>query len=268
METTIQTRQFGDLQVSVFHDEWADCPCNWDLAALYLFEYSDSRRLHRDCNWKEIADEKCTLQEALVRLVNHNVEWKRILRYIKQGKCGNIFLRYDRSRNLWQLKEEGVTQTYTLGEYTPYELENDSFSWEILGNLDQDKLIRILRDLGKDIYVCEFSTSGYCQGDYCEGVAFCTKKRYEKYVSKDTKDWKQKIQTIISGELKCLEKWMWSDVLGYTLEEKVHFTKTYDDGTTVDAYEWQEIETVCGIYEEADEIFSNVISTHTPRVTA
>lgn len=267
----IETKQIGDYKISVFYDCDAECPCtNWDIAACYLFCYSDSKKLHSDCNWKEVCNEDDTIQKALVWLIYENVKWKDLLNYFKQGKVDEYRMRYDKSEHLWELSyyPSWRTEGYDWKEFEPYFLKENNLTFEFCEDLDKDQLLQILQDLGKDIFVSEWSTRGYSQGDYCEGVAFCTKERYEKYVSKDTTEWKQKIQKLIDGEVKCIEKWMWGDVLGHTIEKKVNFTKTYDDGKVVEDHEWEEIETLFGFYGEVDELFEEVISDYNLRETA
>lgn len=266
----IKTKQIGDYKISVFYDLNAECPCtNWDMAACYLFCYSDSQKLHRDCNWSNEGD---TIQKALVWLIYENVKWKDLLNYFKQGEVDEYRMRYDKSEHLWFLEYYDTWRTggswYSWKEFEPCSLKEYNLTFEFCEDLDKDQLLQILQDIGKDIFVSEWSTRGYCQGDYCEGVAFCTKERYKKYVSNDTTDWKEKIQKLIDDEVKCIEKWMWGDVLGYTIEKKVHFTKHYDEGKCVDNYEWEFVDGCYGNYMEPDEIFDMVISEHNLRETA
>lgn len=68
--------------------------------------------------------------------------------------------------------------------------------------LERSVWIQILSGLGKDIFVKEWSTTGYSQGDYVKGIAFCTKERYTKMVSNNTSDWKTQIDKLIDDEVK------------------------------------------------------------------
>lgn len=105
-------------------------------------------------------------------------------------------------------------------------------------------MIQILSDLGKDIFVKEWSTTGYSQGDYVKGIAFCTKERYTKMVSNNTSDWKTQIDKLIDDEVKSIGMWMWGDVKGYVLEKKVKFVKKYKDESREDeeGEEWEEVD--------------------------
>lgn len=125
-------------------------------------------------------------------------------------------------------------------------------------------MIQVLSDLGKDIFVKEWSTTGYSQGDYVEGVAFCTKERYTKMVSTDTTDWKTKIDALIDGEVECIGMWMWGDVKGFVLEKKVEYTKKYHDIEREDEedFDWEEVDSCWGYYMETDKLIEEVISEH------
>lgn len=38
----------------------------------------------------------------------------------------------------------------------------------------------------------------------------------------------------MEGEVECIGKWMWGDVIGFVLEKKVRFTKVYEDSERAD----------------------------------
>ena len=83
-------------------------------------------------------------------------------------------------------------------------------------------------------------------------------------VSADTTDWKIKIDTLIDGEVECIGMWMWGDVKGYVLEEKVSYTKHYQDSNRKDEedFDWEEIHSCWGFFMETEELIEEVISEH------
>lgn len=228
----IKTKEIGDYRINIYYDTYARCPCtDWDMVACYLWDYSNKDKLSIDCNWKEVFGEygkdKYSLADALHQLINDHVKWEDLLKYLKKGKLEGYQMRYDRSENLWYLEwcvKNGVYDEILSVE--PSELYSYDLTDEFIENLDVEELVQILNDLGGDIYVKEWSSSGYCQGDYVSGVAYCTKERFKKMVSEDTTDWKKRADAFIDGEASTIEMWMWGDVKGFTLEHKV-FSKRY-----------------------------------------
>ena len=147
---------------------------------------------------------------------------------------------------------------------SPSDLYTYDYTDEFVESLECDELVQILNDLGKNIFVKEWSTRGYSQGDYVEGIAFCTKERYAKMVSTDTTDWKIKIDALIDGEVECIGMWRWGDVKGYVLEEKVLYTKHFQGPNREDEedFDWEEIDSCWGFFMETEELINEVISEH------
>lgn len=271
----IETKEIGNHRINIYYDTDAGCPCtDWDMAASFLWEYNRSARLSRACNWEEVfgkrGDEKHSLVDALRQLISDHVEWKELLNYIKKGKLDGHRMRYDRSENLWYFEWYHESQLFgpqscqEIFSVSPSNLCAFDYTDECIEDLEQDELVQILSDLGKDIFVKEWSTTGYSQGDYVEGVAFCTKDRYTKMVSADTTDWKTRIDTLIDGEVESLGMWMWGDVKGFVLEKKVPYTKQYHDNEREDEedFDWEEVDSCWGYYMEADELIEEVIAEH------
>ena len=263
--TLITTREIGNHRIKIYYDTFNDCPCtNWDMAACYLFEYSRPSVLHDDCNWKELfADYKHTMNEALIKLVNDYVPTKKIIQFFKNG-TKEYRLEYNSSSKMWEFKykhwnrdEWGILHEFD----SPY-LHNGGWNYEMLEVLEYDELVELINDFGKDIFIKEWSTTGYSQGDYVKGVAFCTKERYINRVNSNTSDWKKKIDSLIDGEVECIGMWMWGDVKGYELEKKVEFTKTYQDGSTEEDFEWKYVHSCWGYYMKTEELIDEVISVH------
>ena len=263
----ITTKEIGNYRIKIYYDSCADCPCtDWDLAACYLFEYNDRwyHSLHNDCNWKELfADDKHSLNEALMKLANDYVPTKSIIQFFKNG-TKEYTLKYNNSSKMWELlvKHWRTGEWEVVNEFDSPYLHNGGWNGEMLEVLENEELIELIRDYGNDIFIKEWSTTGYSQGDYVEGVAYCTKERYIKRFDKNTSDWKQKIDDFIDGEVKCIGMWMWGDVKGFRLEAKVKFTKTYQDGSTVEDFEWEEVDSCWGYYMETEELIDEVISMH------
>lgn len=102
--------------------------------------------------------------------------------------------------------------------------------------LEEDDFINLLENC-KDIAFYEWSSSGYSQGDYVRGYAYCDKERFKKMVDTNTKNWKNRAIELFESEVKDIGMWMWGDVKGFVLEKKRHYTKMYDDGDTSDSYD-------------------------------
>ena len=66
--------------------------------------------------------------------------------------------------------------------------------------LEKDDFINLLEDC-KDIAFYEWSSSGYSQGDYVEGVAYCDKERFKKMVDTNTKNWKNRAIELFESDL-------------------------------------------------------------------
>ena len=211
-----------------------------------------------------------SLVDALHQLISEHVEWKELLNYFKKGKLDGYRMRYDRSANMWYLEWYNNSRHTECKGYqeilsvSPSDLYTYDCTDEFVESLECDELVKILSDLGKDIFVKEWSTRGYSQGDYVEGVAFCTKERYAKMVSVDTTDWKIKIDALIDGEVKDIGMWMWGDVKGYVLEKKVPYTKHYQDSNREDEedFDWEEVHSCWGFFMGTEALIEEVVSEH------
>lgn len=143
--------------------------------------------------------------------------------------------------------------------------ENEDFElYKVRVDDESESLIESLEDLGKDIFVKEWSTTGYSQWDYVKGIAFCTKEKYTKMVSNNTSDWKTQIDKLIDDEVKFIGMWMWGDVKGYVLEKKVKFVKKYKDESREDeeGEEWEEVDSCWDYYMETDELIEEIMKKH------
>lgn len=265
----IETKEIGNHRIKIYYDTYVDCPCtDWDMAACYLFEYNDRyrSRLSNACNWRELfADDNHSLNEALIKLANDYVPTKNIIQFFK-NETKEYRLKYNNSSKMWELqgKHWRTGEWDVVNEFDSQYLHNGGWNHEMLEVLEDEELVELINDFGKDIFIKEWSTTGYSQGDYVKGVAFCTKERYINRVSKDTSDWKQKTDSFIDGEVECIGMWMWGDVKGYELEKKVRFKKVYEDEDMDDEedFEWEEVDSCWGYYMETEELINEVISIH------
>lgn len=149
-----------------------------------------------------------------------------------------------------------------IRDFTPNELKNEDVRDELTEELEEDDFINLLENC-KDIAFYEWSSSGYSQGDYVRGYAYCDKERFKKMVDTNTKNWKNRAIELFESEVKNIGMWMWGDVKSYVLEKKRPYTKLYEDGKSSDSYEWEQIESCCGEYfEDADDLIEEVIKEH------
>lgn len=268
----IETREIGNHRIKIYYDTCPMCPCtDWDMAACFLWEYDKLARLFDKCNWKEVfgkyGDNRHSLEDALRQLIRDHVEWKDLLEYFKKGKVDDYRMRYDRSDRVWYLEwyNRYRNKYEEILHENPSVLKNyEGYIDEFIESLEKEELMQIINDLGKDIFVKSWSTTGYSQGDYVEGIAFCTKERYAKMVSTDTSDWKTKIDALIDSEVEDIEMWMWGDVKGYVLEEKIPYIKHYQDSNRKDEedFDWEEVHSCWGFFMETEELIKEVISEY------
>lgn len=268
----IETKEIGNYRIKIYYDTNAMCPCqNWDMAACFLWEYDRIARLSDMCDWKEVfgkyGNNHHSLSDALRHLVCHYVKWEDLLNYFKKGRVDDYRMRYDRSERVWYLEWYNRYQNKyeeILHEEPSVLKAYEGYIDEFIENLEEEELIQIINDLGSNIFVKSWSTTGYSQGDYVEGVAFCTKERYTEMVKTDITDWKIQIDALIDDEVKCIGMWMWGDVKGFVLEKKVPFTKQYHDAEHEDEedFDWEEVDSCWGYYIESDELIQEVIAEH------
>lgn len=263
----------GQYRVSVYYDEYAESPCtNWGLGATYLFEYNDrySNQLHNGCSWREVYNPKWddnnhSLADAVFSIVRDYVSDKDIIKYLKEG-TDSYRLVYNRKDRIWELMYNPRTwgKEWSSINWWDCKLEDIDAS-ELLENLDYEDYVDLLTKYGKDIYVKDFTLTGYCQGDSVDVFAFCTKEMLEKRIGRNEKTyktWQEQADAIMEGEIDCINRWMWGDVYGYVLEERKNFTKTYEDGEVEEDFEWEEIDSCCGYFEEPDDIIEEILSDY------
>lgn len=67
----ITTKEVGDYRIKVYYCHDSECPItNWGLFGSFFFEYSDTHRLHDECNWKTFFyDNKHDLRDVIDAIV-------------------------------------------------------------------------------------------------------------------------------------------------------------------------------------------------------
>ena len=254
-------KEIGDYRITIYQDEDAECPCTEsDLVGVYFWDYSDwgyNRVLSRGCS-KEV-DAK-NAEDALKDLVCKYISQKKIIDYINSENVDSFRMRYDKSDHMWYLENLYNGEWYNHEEF--YELKRFDYRYELCDILEEDDFASLLQSC-KDIAFYEWSSRGYCQGDYVSGYAYCDKERFEKMVDTNTKNWRKRALDLFEGEVNDIGIWMWGDVKGFILEKKRYYTKMYDDVDTSDSYEWEQIDSCCGYYyEDADDLIEEVIKEH------
>lgn len=253
-------KEIGDYRITVFQDEDAECPCTeWDLVGVYFWDYSDygyNRGLSRGCS-REV-DAK-NAEDALKELVCKYVSQKKIIDYINSENVDSFRMRYDKSDHMWYLENLYDGKWYEHDRFSPYDVKNERCTDDLCDILEEDDFTYLLQDC-KDIAFYEWSSRGYCQGDYVSGYAYCDKERFKKMVDTNTNNWKNRAIELFESEVKNIGMWMWGDVKGFVLEKKRHYTKMYDDGETSDSYDWEEIDSCWGeYYEDSDELIKDAL---------
>lgn len=254
----VQISADGKHRISIYQDECPTCPCtDWDLAAKFIFE-SGRSGLSTCCNWADLfSSPNHDIDDAARELVRDHVATERIIKYVNDNLSDFIC----------SLEEDGSYSVQGLmwGEWVNHffidveDVKSDNTPDELLALLESEDCISLLAD-SDDIVAKEISFVGYSQGDYVSGIAYCTKEWYAKNVDKEVgEDWKSKAEKYIDDDKEVINRWMWGDVYGYILEERVGFTKTYEDGRVEPDEEWNEIDSCWDYFEEPDDIIKEFL---------
>ena len=253
-------KEIGDYRITVYQDQDAECPCTeWDLVGIYFWDYSDygyNRGLSRGCSSE--VDAK-NAEDALKELVCKYVSQKKIIDYINSENVDSFRMRYDKSEHTWYLENLYNGEWYNHEEFS--ELKRFDYRYELCDILGEDDFTYLLHDC-KDIAFYEWSSTGYCQGDYVSGYAYCDKERFSKYCDTNTKNWRKRAFDLFEHEVKCIGLWMWGDVKGFVLEKKVHYKKVFTEigREPEDGYEWEQIDSCWGeYYEDSDELIKDAL---------
>ena len=158
--------------------------------------------------------------DALRELIAKHVPQRKLLNYLKRGKLGSVTFEYNRGLNMWEEVGLNERDEYWSLEFSPQELKDNNYIYELTEYMNEEQLAQILYDLAKDLAFTEWSSTGYCQGDYVHGYAFCTKERFAETCDRNTKNWKARAESIMEAETEGIGRWMWGDIYGFKLEKK------------------------------------------------
>lgn len=267
-EFLIKTKELNDYRIKVYYDTDPLCPCTgWDMLGIHLFE--SDRYLSCNSNYIELFNSsRHTLADAACELACKYVPQNKFIEYINKY-CEGLHFCYDRHDRMWYLKQfykgslTRESHWVVSQEFTPDEVKGDIRS-ELSESLDLEDFTYLLTKYQKEIAFYEWSSSGYSQGDYTNGISYCTKERFVKRYGGPEKDWQKRAVEAMESETECIGKWMWGDVLGFVLEKKVRYTKVFADSERSDeeCYEWEYVDSCWGFYCSEDELINEVISEH------
>ena len=204
---------------------------------------------------------KVISQGAKEVVVNVHHHGQQIIDYINSENVDNYRMRYDKSDHMWYLESLYEGEWYNHEEFCPSDLKRFDYREELCDILEEDDFTYLLHDC-KDIAFYEWSSTGYSQGDYVSGYAYCDKKRFSKYCDTNTKNWRKRALDLFEHEVKCIGLWMWGDVKGFVLEKKVHYKKVFTEigREPEDGYEWEQIDSCWGeYYEDSDELIKDAL---------
>lgn len=103
-----------------------------------------------------------------------------------------------------------------------------------------------------------YTSKGYSQGDYSDVLIIYTDKFYQTTGAN-----KEHENENLESASKLFDAWVWGDVFSFVLEKNVTFQKVYNDGTTEDSDEWQEVDSCYGFYGR--DFKTNGILDHLPK---
>lgn len=270
MSYLIKQEEIGDYRISVYSDEDADCPCTeWDMLGIFIFGSGcgTEAEVHSSCNWRDLFgkydDCRHSIGDALRELIRDHIPQNKLVSYLRKGKLYTVRMEYNRHNNEWEeygLDARGELAWSVL--FSPSDLRGYDCRIELTKNMSKDELVQIITDLATDIAFYEWSSTGYCQGDYAAGFAYCDKKRFRERCDTDTTNWKERALAIFKDEVKSIGLWMWGDVKSFVLEKKVRYKKIYTDidREPEDSYEWEIIDSCGGEYfDDADELIEDAL---------
>ena len=244
-ERIYKEESYKGYSIKIMYDDCPECPTEfYDMCGAFLWEYSDTHRLSNHCHWEQVfgknGSSDHTLNEALTQIIEDHINIKKLHKYIKADKKINFY--YDRSRKLWVFEEwdeyhKAYCEVFTCdsGKW-----KAGDYLWEMLDGRDKDELIDILNKCADNIVIYEWSSTGYSQGEYVEGVAFITKEMADKLWLRNKDNWKQVAMKAMEAGAKEIGAWMWGDVYGYVIEDEngdhVESCYGYYGDETIDEY--------------------------------
>lgn len=200
----ITTKEVGDYRIKVYYCRDPECPItNWGLFGSFFFEYSDTHRLHDECNWKTFFyDNKHDLRDVIDAIVMKHIEQKDIVKYLKKGEANGISFTYNRlnCQKILGLSLNKIQDMERLNFETLFRIVrwdyNRCFKDESLDkDLFVEKYGKVMGEHYYNKFVHEFDGNilkmiGYFRGSEKEGQVFCDMiteriEKYEKRMSYD-----------------------------------------------------------------------------------
>lgn len=265
----LEQSEINNYRITIRRDDYAECPTrDWSFLGHFIWKFYDGPRMRLSSNsdTNELSCNPHSLEDALRDLVCKYVSQKEIIKYINSTSCNDLFFKYDKSSNIWELfscdaRSGKKKSEWSLLDLTPEEYHGEDYSDCICENLGEEDFKYLLEKHQKEIAFIEFSSTGHYQGCYAEGIAYCDIKRFERLCGTNTKNWRKRAVEYMEAESNILYKWMWGDVIRWTLEKKVAYTKIYDNSEKEDihTYEWEFVDSCDGYYCEPDELINKVI---------
>lgn len=140
-----------------------------------------------------------------------------------------------------------------------YEDEDDAYD-DIKHSIYEIDVLKDLETLCNMVGIpCLLHNSkGYSQGDYATVLIALTDDWIDLVGAK-----KENSDVTLKATANLFDLWAWDGVYGFTLYEKVKFTKTYNDGITEESFEWNDID-VCGGFI-GNDFTENGMADHLPK---
>lgn len=263
-------KEIGDYRISVYHDDDPLCPYkDFDLVGKYIYDNNGFC-----CGNVEEFGRGKDIDKVLRDLVLEYVPNKALVKYIKEY-VDYMLVEYDRSRHEWIFKESSAPYRSDASWdefacYAPDDFRSNGLD-DVVSELAVKDMEYLMEFCQKEVAFITWESTGYGQGEYVEGFAYCDKKRFLfHYVGE--KNWRKRAAEAMRLELKDIERWLWGDVLGFVLEKKVSYKKIFDDPSRkpVEGYDWEEEDSCWGYYmDDADDLIENVVKEYDlPKKTA
>ena len=229
-ERIYKEESYKGYSIKIMYEDCPECPTKfWDMCAAFLWEYSDRGGAHRlsdYCHWEQVygkhGSSDHSLDDALINLINDYANLDKVYKYFK-NENSNVKLYYDRSLRRWIFEEWSEYRKAYIEVFncTSDEYKCGDYLYEMLESRDKDELIDILDRCANNVVIYEWSSTGYSQGDYVEGVAFMTKEMADKNLFvKEGEDWKEVATEAMDAGSKSIGAWMWGDVYGWSIEDE------------------------------------------------
>lgn len=261
-----EQKEIGDYRISIYQDSDPLCPYE-DFSLVGKFIYQSDRWCAG--NLDEYGDGGKGIGYALGQIVCDHVSIKAIIKYINES-VSDLRFRYDKSDHMWYLERYHEPNIYSpsfhedgwweVERYDPCDLKSGNVdACDLVDELDVDDLEYLMENCQKEIAFTTWSSSGYCQGDYVSGFAYCDKKRFIEHCG-NMKNWRERAVEFMLEETEQIGMWLWGDVKGYVLEKKVRYEKVYkdEDRDPEEDFDWEEVDSCWGYFLDEDGLIKEV----------